>query len=250
MMRFLFTLSLLFGLPIRSVAAGLAVGIPRTEYCNTSPYHARETLTFPTTPTGTKVCTFTIPAYGRGVRTIDTNGDTVPDIPPACGDVTRNSGDPLTGFGMVETTGAISTSRTTMDPRAFTLPRSTRPQRTAVADAAWGDSRYAGSSDCREDPGHFRGPMAGRRLLLALPSPRGRSLARASSRPWKRSTSYSGIGSCPGPGRGEGGASAFSSMLRTTSSSLEVGFRASACWTSARAASSLPSRRWAMARLP
>ncbi len=43
------------------------IGIPLTGQCNTTPYHAKETLTFPTTPNGTQVFTFTIPAYGGAV---------------------------------------------------------------------------------------------------------------------------------------------------------------------------------------
>ncbi len=101
----------------------LAVGIPLTGQCDTNLYHAKETLTFPTTPTGTQVFTFTIPAYG-GAERVDTNDDGYPDIVPGCGDETIESGDPLTGSGVAMTTGAISTSRTPMDPRGFTLPQS------------------------------------------------------------------------------------------------------------------------------
>jgi hypothetical protein len=168
MMRFLFTLSLLFGLPIRSVAAGVAVGIPRTGYCNTSPYHARETLTFPTTSTGTKVCTFTIPAYGRGVRTIDTNGDTVPDIPPACGDVTRNSGDPLTGFGMERPVPSRPPAprwipgRSRFRARPGRSRRPSRRRRGAIRD-----TRVAPVAG--KIPGTSEGRWPGRRLRLALP---------------------------------------------------------------------------------
>ena len=103
--------------------SGFAVGIPLTGHCDMDVYHAKETLTFPTTPTGTQVFTFTIPAYG-GAVSVDTNGDGYPDGVPGCGDETIHSGDPLTGAGVIETTGATSTSRTSMDPRAFTLPRS------------------------------------------------------------------------------------------------------------------------------
>ena len=56
-------------------------GIPLTGQCATTPYHPKETLTFPTTPTGTQVFTFTIPAYG-GAERVDTNGDGFPDIVP------------------------------------------------------------------------------------------------------------------------------------------------------------------------
>ncbi len=56
-------------------------GIPLTGQCDTNLYHAKETLTFPTTPNGTQVFTFTIPAYG-GAERVDTNGDGFPDIVP------------------------------------------------------------------------------------------------------------------------------------------------------------------------
>ncbi len=104
-------------------SSSLAVGIPLTGQCATTPYHPKETLTFPTTPTSTQVFTFTIPAYG-GAERVDTNGDGYPDIVPGCGAETVESGDPLTGSGVVMTTGAISTSRTPTDPRGFTIPQS------------------------------------------------------------------------------------------------------------------------------
>ena len=44
-----------------------AVGIPLMGNCNTTPYHAQETLTFPTYPTGTDTIMFSIPAYGGAV---------------------------------------------------------------------------------------------------------------------------------------------------------------------------------------
>jgi hypothetical protein len=99
------------------------IGIPLAGQCNTAPYHAKETLVFPTTPTGTQVFTLTIPAYG-GAERVDTDGDGWTDGVPGCWDTTRRAGDPLTGSGLVVTTGAISTSRTPMDPRRFTLPQS------------------------------------------------------------------------------------------------------------------------------
>ena len=100
------------------------VGIPLTGNCNQAPYHAKETLTFPTTPTGTQVFTLTIPAYGGAVLTggVDTNGDTLPDLPAGCGPDTLEVGDPLTGAGPVNTTGATHTARATNDPRKFTIP--------------------------------------------------------------------------------------------------------------------------------
>jgi hypothetical protein len=104
------------------------VGIPLTGNCNTQPFHAKEVFTFELpkdTPTYT--VTFTIPDYGGQVATIDTNGDTLPDVASGCGTLTQSQGDPLTGGGgtqpaPVNTTGATNTSRATNDPRGFTLP--------------------------------------------------------------------------------------------------------------------------------
>jgi hypothetical protein len=104
--------------------SGRAVGIPLTGNCNTEPFHAKETLTFPTTPTGTNTVMFTIPDYGGAVKTIDTNSDTVPDLVPGCGEATIADGNPLTGFGVIVTTGMASTSRTSLDPRKFSIAQS------------------------------------------------------------------------------------------------------------------------------
>jgi hypothetical protein len=99
-------------------------GIPLTGQCNTGQYHAPETLTFPTMEKSppTQTVMFTIPAYGGQVVDFDIDGDTIPDIPAGCTSVSQ--GDPLTGSGLVATTGALSTSRTPLDPRGFALPRS------------------------------------------------------------------------------------------------------------------------------
>ncbi len=96
-------------------------GIPLTGQCNVGQYHAKETLTFPTTEKSppTQSFTFTIPAYGGQVPNIDTNGDTVPDIIDGCGRASRRAGDPLSGFGPVNTTGMTNTS----PPRASTCSR-------------------------------------------------------------------------------------------------------------------------------
>jgi hypothetical protein len=97
------------------------IGIPLKGQCNTRPYHAPETLTFPTMTMSpaTRTVMFTIPAYGGQVP-VDLNGDTVPDGPAGCTSVSQ--GDPLTASGLIHTDGALSTSRTTMDPRGFTVP--------------------------------------------------------------------------------------------------------------------------------
>jgi hypothetical protein len=114
-------------------------GIPLTGQCDMAPYHAKETLMFPTSPTGTQSFTFTIPAYGGQVPNIDTNGDTVPDIIDGCGSASRRAGDPLSGFGPVNTTGMTNTSRATNDPRGFTLPPwALRKQKTGASLSTYG----------------------------------------------------------------------------------------------------------------
>ena len=74
---------------------GYYVGIPLTGKCNTAPFHALETLTFPTTATSppTQTVMFTIPEYGGQVADVDTNSDTIPDIVSGC--TSGSAGDPL-----------------------------------------------------------------------------------------------------------------------------------------------------------
>jgi hypothetical protein len=107
--------------------AGLQGGIPLTGNCNTAPFHAQETVTFPTVFPGT--VNFTIPQYGGQIPTIDTNSDTIPDVPAGCRPTTNEAGDPLTGFGTLITTGLnttndTATTRAASDPRGFTIPKS------------------------------------------------------------------------------------------------------------------------------
>jgi len=67
---------------------------------------------------------FTIPKYGGATVNLDTNGDAIPDIVSGCGRESRAEGDPLTGSGSNLTTGLLNTSRTSLNPRGFTLPKS------------------------------------------------------------------------------------------------------------------------------
>jgi hypothetical protein len=107
---------------------GEAVGIPLTGNCNTEPYHAKETLTFPTTPTGTDTVMFTVPAYGGATLmcngTVPCVGTNCGTIVCGCGDASQELGDPLSGFGVISTTGMASTNRTSLDPRKFTIAQS------------------------------------------------------------------------------------------------------------------------------
>ena len=95
------------------------VGIPLTGNCNTAPYHAKETLMF--TSVGS-------PPRNRGPSRSRPMVGAVPQgtaTPPVgCGDATVAAGDPLTGSGAAATSGSTSTTRTPMNPRAFTLPAS------------------------------------------------------------------------------------------------------------------------------
>jgi hypothetical protein len=102
-------------------------GIPLTGNCNTEPFHAQETLMFSHTPASGGPVTFTVPSYGGQVPALDTNGDTVPDVPIGCGGPTLSAGDPLTGSGALLTSGSSGNSCTPgpcTNPRKFTLPQS------------------------------------------------------------------------------------------------------------------------------
>jgi hypothetical protein len=105
--------------PFTTVVNG---AIPLIGQCHTGPHHPKETLTFPTTPTGTDTFTFTIPEYGGQVNEVDTNGDSIPDVPVGCTSVSL--GDPLTGSGSLNTTATLVSARTPSNPRGFSLPQS------------------------------------------------------------------------------------------------------------------------------
>jgi len=106
-----------------SDAAGNFIGIPFGNHCNTNPYHAEHTAMFSYT-NPIRTYTLTIPKFGGAVPVIDTNFDSVPDVPAGCGPTSRKAGLPLTGNGVLATTGASSTTHTAANPRGFTLPRS------------------------------------------------------------------------------------------------------------------------------
>ena len=106
-----------------SDAAGNFIGIPFGNHCNMNPYHAEHTAMFDYT-NPTRTYTLTIPKFGGQVPVIDTNMDSVPDVPAGCGPTSRKAGLPLTGNGVLSTTGASSTTHTPASPRGFTLPKS------------------------------------------------------------------------------------------------------------------------------
>jgi hypothetical protein len=100
-----------------SDAAGNFVAVPFGRHCNIVPTHSPFTYT-----SGTRV--LTIPEFGGQVPTIDTDSDSVPDVPAGCGPASLHTGLPLTGGGTLATTGSASTSRTASNPRGFTVPMS------------------------------------------------------------------------------------------------------------------------------
>ena len=106
-----------------SDAAGNFIGIPFGNHCNMNPYHFEHTAMFDYT-NPTRTYTLTIPNFGGQVPVIDTNMDSVPDVPAGCGPASRKAGLPLTGNGVLSTTGASSTTHTTASLRGFTLPKS------------------------------------------------------------------------------------------------------------------------------
>jgi len=112
-----------------SDAAGDFVGVPFGRHCNTHPYHAAETRTFLPNVTGTLM----IPKFGGNVRTVDTNSDSIPDVASGCAPASRQAGLPLTGVGILATTGTASTTRNGSDPRAFTIPMSDLARKTSGA---------------------------------------------------------------------------------------------------------------------
>jgi len=106
-----------------SDAAGDFIGIPFGNHCNMNPYHAEHTAMFYYT-NPTRAHTLTIPKFGGQVAAMDTNLGSAPDVPAGCGPASRKAGRPLTGSGVLSTTGTSSTTHTPANPRGFTLPKS------------------------------------------------------------------------------------------------------------------------------
>jgi hypothetical protein len=110
------------------------IGIPFGHHCNmrmydntvspathSSIYHAQHTLMF---YQSAKTYTLTIPKFGGQIPVIDTNGDSVPDVPSGCAPASRQAGRPLKGVGSLTTTGITTTTRTAANPRGFSIPKS------------------------------------------------------------------------------------------------------------------------------
>jgi hypothetical protein len=106
-----------------SDAAGNFIGIPFGNHCNMNPYHAERTAIFYYTDP-IRTYTLTIPKFGGQTPVIDTRRDSTLDVPAGCGPTSRKAGLPLTGNGVLSTTGADSTTHTTANPRGFALPKS------------------------------------------------------------------------------------------------------------------------------
>jgi hypothetical protein len=113
-----------------SDVAGDFIGIPFGAHCNTLPYHAEQTLMF---HTGMNVHTLTFPKFGGQLPVIDTDSDSVPDVPAGCAPASAQLGLPLSGGGSLATTGDASTSRSPGDPRGFNMPASAVARATSGA---------------------------------------------------------------------------------------------------------------------
>lgn len=113
-----------------SDAAGNFIGIPLGRHCNTRPYHAEHTTMI---YYGIQTYTLTIPKFGGQVPVIDTNMDSVPDVAAGCAPASLQAGLPLTGGGVLVTTGNASTTRATSSPRGFTIPMSNLSRVTSGA---------------------------------------------------------------------------------------------------------------------
>jgi hypothetical protein len=94
--------------------------IPIAGNCNTQPFHSQETLSLPNSTTPSYV--FTIPQYGGAVNAVDTDSDTVFDVPVGC--TYPSKGLPLVGSAIMVTSGDISVSQLPSNPRAIAMPAS------------------------------------------------------------------------------------------------------------------------------
>jgi hypothetical protein len=113
--------------------AGNFIGIPFGLHCNTrsshipasppNPHLAHKWATFYTSGSMMNPYTVTIPKFG-GQIAIDTDMDMIPDLVPGCATASRQAGLPLTGTGLVATTGIQATVRTKANPREFSMPSS------------------------------------------------------------------------------------------------------------------------------
>jgi hypothetical protein len=128
-------------------------GFPLIGNCNTAPFHAFETLSFPNSTSPDYV--FTIPQYGGALNAVDTNSDNIPDVPAGC--TYPSLGDPLVGtMGHMGTTGN-GDARLPTNPRAIALERSGMTKVGAGASFPQGDYylwevHYA---NLRNDDGYF-----------------------------------------------------------------------------------------------
>jgi hypothetical protein len=139
---------------------GVGTGIPLSGRCNTLPYQEKVVWHGYSSSSSTlspPPITLTIPRYGGQVVTVDTNSDTIPDIVAGCGEETLAAGNPLVGSGSLVTTGDTASSRTSMNPRGFVLPRSALTGTVSGASVpAAGTLRFSVHyGDLRNDSGVF-----------------------------------------------------------------------------------------------
>jgi hypothetical protein len=95
--------------------------------CHVGPYHAQETITFPTAD-NLNTLMFTLPRYGGQAAIHDTNADGLGDAALGCLQSQLEVGRPMLAVAQqMQTTGANTTSgatlRTAMNPRGFTIPQ-------------------------------------------------------------------------------------------------------------------------------
>ena len=95
-------------------------GYPWHENCHVGPYHAKETITFPTTM-GLNTLMFTLPKYGGQTAVHDTNADGIDDRALGCLPSQNNIGEPISASGSLQTTGSVMGVRTANDPRGIDL---------------------------------------------------------------------------------------------------------------------------------
>ena len=129
-----------------SDAAGNFVGIPFGNHCNMNPYQAERIAIFSYPGISAGTYTLTIPKFGGQVPAIDTNMDSLPDVPSGCAPASLHAGLPLTGGGALATTGTTSTSRTAYNPRGFSIPKSGFSRVTSGASFLQGTNASLGTT--------------------------------------------------------------------------------------------------------
>jgi len=95
-------------------------GYPWAENCHVGPYHAKETVTFPTTMNNNTLM-FTLPKYGGQLAVHDTNADGIDDAALGCLPEQLKINNPISVTGSLQTTGSVMGLRTPGNPRGIDL---------------------------------------------------------------------------------------------------------------------------------